>query len=147
MMTAAIRPKPSFRVLEVGTGSGYQAAILSRCVAEVESIEVIPDLGRRAEATLRALGYRNVRVHIGDGFDGWPARAPYDAIVLTAAPTKVPQPLLDQLRVGGRLVAPVGRQVQDLVVITRTAQGFVTETIASVRFVPMTGKAEAGSNR
>ena len=142
MMTAAIRPQPTMRALEVGTGSGYQAAVLSRCVAEVDTIEVVPELGRRAEATLRALGYRNVRVHIGDGYDGWPERAPYDAVVLTAAPKRVPKPLLDQLRVGGRLVAPVGRGVQDLIVITKTPQGLVTESLAAVRFVPMTGKAE-----
>jgi protein-L-isoaspartate(D-aspartate) O-methyltransferase len=142
MMTAAIRPRPTMRVLEVGTGSGYQAAVLSRCVAEVDTIEVVPELGRRAEATLLGLGYRNVRVHIGDGYDGWPERAPYDAVVLTAAPKRVPKPLLDQIRVGGRLIAPVGRGVQDLIVITRTPQGLVTESLAAVQFVPMTGKAE-----
>jgi protein-L-isoaspartate(D-aspartate) O-methyltransferase len=144
IMTAAIRPRKGMRVLEVGTGSGYQAAVLAECVGEVDTIEVIPALGRRAEALLKELGYRNVRVRIGDGFDGWPERAPFDAIVLTAAPEKVPQPLLDQLRVGGRLVAPVGRGVQDLVVITKTEKGLVTEVIDAVRFVPMTGKAAAG---
>jgi protein-L-isoaspartate(D-aspartate) O-methyltransferase len=143
MMTAAIRPTPTMRVLEIGTGSGYQAAVLSRCVAEVETIEVIPALGRQAEATLRALGYANVHVHIGDGFDGWPERAPYDAVILTAAPARVPKPLVDQLRLGGRLVAPVGRSDQNLILITKTPQGLVTESIAAVRFVPMTGKAEA----
>lgn len=143
MMTAAVRPRKGMRVLEVGTGSGYQAAVLAACVAEVDSIEVIPTLGRRAGAVLKELGYRNVNVRVGDGFDGWPERAPFDAVVLTAAPERVPQPLLDQLRVGGRLVAPVGRGVQDLVVITRTERGLVTEVIDSVRFVPMTGKAEA----
>jgi protein-L-isoaspartate(D-aspartate) O-methyltransferase len=143
MMTAAIRPKPTMRVLEVGTGSGYQAAILSRCVSEVETIEVIPTLGRQAEVTLRALGYVNVHVHIGDGFDGWPERAPYDAVILTAAPPRVPKPLLDQLKVGGRLVAPVGQVEQHLIVITKTPQGLVTETITAVRFVPMTGKVQS----
>jgi protein-L-isoaspartate(D-aspartate) O-methyltransferase len=143
MMTSAIRPKPTMHVLEIGTGSGYQAAILSRCVAEVETIEVIPALGRQAETTLRALGYANVHVHIGDGFDGWPERAPYDAVILTAAPGKVPKPLLDQLRVGGRLVAPIGRNEQTLILITKTPQGLVTESITAVRFVPMTGKAES----
>jgi protein-L-isoaspartate(D-aspartate) O-methyltransferase len=144
MMTAAVRPRKGMRVLEVGTGSGYQAAVLAECVGEVDTIEVIPALGRRAEALLKELGYRNVRVRVGDGFDGWPERAPFDAVVLTAAPEKVPQPLLDQLRVGGRLVAPVGRGVQDLVVITKTEKGLVTEVIDAVRFVPMTGKAAAG---
>jgi protein-L-isoaspartate(D-aspartate) O-methyltransferase len=143
IMTAAIRPKKGMRVLEVGTGSGYQAAVLAECVGEVDSIEVIPKLGRRAEALLKELGYRNVRVRIGDGYDGWPERAPFDAIVLTAAPGKVPKPLVDQLRVGGRLVAPVGRGVQDLVLITRTEHGLSTQIIDAVRFVPMTGKAAA----
>jgi protein-L-isoaspartate(D-aspartate) O-methyltransferase len=128
-------------VLEIGTGSGYQAAVLASCVAEVDSIEVIPALGRRAGSLLKELGYRNVQVRIGDGFDGWPDRAPFDAVVLTAAPERVPQPLLDQLKEGGRLVAPVGREDQQLVVITRTARGFATEVIDAVRFVPMTGKA------
>jgi protein-L-isoaspartate(D-aspartate) O-methyltransferase len=143
VMTAAIRPRKGMRVLEVGTGSGYQAAVLASCVAEVDTIEVIPALGRRAELLLKELGYRNVRVRVGDGFDGWPERGPYDAVVLTAAPERVPQPLLDQLRVGGRLVAPVGRDFQDLVVITRTDRGLVSEVIDAVRFVPMTGKAAA----
>jgi protein-L-isoaspartate(D-aspartate) O-methyltransferase len=143
VMTAAIRPRKSMRVLEVGTGSGYQAAVLAACVAEVDSVEVIPALGRRAGSLMKELGYRNVEVRIGDGFDGWPERAPFDAIVLTAAPERVPQPLLDQLKEGGRLVAPVGRGVQDLVVITKTGRGMVTEVIDAVRFVPMTGKAAA----
>ena len=131
------------KVVEVGPGSGYQAAVLSACVDEVDSIEVLPALGKRAEALLRVLGYGNVHVRIGDGYDGWPERAPFDAVLLTAAPGRVPKPLLDQLRVGGRLVAPVGRGVQDLVVITKTEKGLVNEVIASVLFVPMTGKAAA----
>jgi protein-L-isoaspartate(D-aspartate) O-methyltransferase len=143
VMTAAIRPRKGMRVLEIGTGSGYQAAVLAACVAEVDSIEVVPALGRRAGSLLKALGYRNVHVRIGDGFDGWPERGPFDAVVLTAAPERVPQPLLDQLRLGGRLVAPVGRDLQDLIVMTRTERGFVTEVIDAVRFVPMTGKAAA----
>jgi protein-L-isoaspartate(D-aspartate) O-methyltransferase len=143
VMTAAIRPKKSMRVLEVGTGSGYQAAVLAACVAEVDTIEVIPALGRRAESLLKELGSKNVHVRIGDGFDGWPERGPFDAILLTAAPERVPQPLLDQLRVGGRLVAPVGRDLQDLVVMTKTERGIVSEVIDAVQFVPMTGKAAA----
>jgi protein-L-isoaspartate(D-aspartate) O-methyltransferase len=120
--------------------------VLAECVApgEVDSIEIIPELGRRAAALLRDLGYRNVHVRIGDGYQGWPERAPFDAIVLTAAPERVPQPLLDQLRVGGHLVAPLGRDEQKLVVITRTAQGLSTEEVAFVRFVPMTGRAQSG---
>jgi len=149
LMTAQIRPRPGLRVLEIGTGSGYQAAMLAECVApvgstgEVDTIEIIPELGRQAEALLRDLGYRNVHVRIGDGYAGWPDRAPFDAIVLTAAPERVPQPLLDQLKVGGRLVAPVGRAEQKLLVITRTEQGLTTEVAADVRFVPMTGRAQA----
>src|SRR3954454_9288991 len=127
VMTAAIRPRKDMRVLEVGTGSGYQAAVLAACVAEVDSVEVIPALGRRAGSLLKELGYRNIHVRLGDGFDGWPERGPFDAVVLTAAPERVPQPLLDQLRMGGRLVAPVGRGLQDLVVITKTERGLVTE--------------------
>lgn len=143
LMTAAVRPSKEMKVLEVGTGSGYQAAVLAECVAEVDTIEIVPSLGRRAQSVLNELGYRNVHVRIGDGYDGWPERAPFDAIVLTAAPAKVPKPLLDQLKLGGRLVAPVGRSSQDLVVMTRTPQGFTTRVIDAVRFVPMTGKAAA----
>lgn len=146
LMTAAIRPKKTMRVLEVGTGSGYQAAVLASCVGEVYSIEVIPRLGRRAESLLKRLGYRNVKVRIGDGFDGWPEHAPFDAIVLTAAPERVPKPLLDQLRLGGRLVAPVGRGVQNLVVIRKTERGLVNQIIETVRFVPMVGKSASGKN-
>jgi protein-L-isoaspartate(D-aspartate) O-methyltransferase len=131
------------RVLEIGTGSGYQAAVLSECVAEVYTIEVVPELGRGATALLRELGYRNVHVKIGDGYAGWPEHAPFDAILLTAAPPRrIPQPLLDQLKVGGRLVAPVGAEEQDLVRITRTEKGYDRQVIAPVRFVPMTGKSE-----
>jgi len=142
-MPAAIRPRKGMRGLEVGTGSGYQAAVLAACGAEMDSVEVVPALGRRAASLLKELGYRNVNVRVGDGFDGWPGRGPFNAVVLTAAPERVPQPLLDQLRVGGRLVAPVGRDFQDLVVITKTGRGLVTEVLDAVRFVPMTGKTAA----
>src|SRR5208283_638699 len=138
-----IEPRETMRVLEIGTGSGYQAAVLAECVREVDSIEVIPELGRTAASLLVGLGYQKVRVRIGDGYGGWPERAPYDAIVLTAAPPqRVPQPLLDQLKLGGRLVAPVGKEEQELLVFTRTETGFTREVIAPVRFVPMTGKAQ-----
>jgi protein-L-isoaspartate(D-aspartate) O-methyltransferase len=143
LMTELIAPTKKMRVLEIGTGSGYQAAILSDCVAEVDSIEVVPGLGRKARRVLGELGYRNVQVRIGDGYEGWPQRAPYDAIILTAAPPdQIPRPLLDQLKPGGRLVAPVGREDQRLLRITRTPEGFKREVIADVRFVPMTGKAQ-----
>ncbi|HEV3164764.1 MAG TPA: protein-L-isoaspartate(D-aspartate) O-methyltransferase [Isosphaeraceae bacterium] len=143
LMTSLIRPDRNMRVLEIGTGSGYQAAVLASCVREVDSIEIVPDLGRQADRLLRELGFRNIHVRIGDGYAGWPERAPYDAIVLTAAPERVPKPLLDQLKVGGRLVAPVGKGVQDLQVITRTASGLTTQIVAPVKFVPMTGRAES----
>ena len=142
-MTELIVPTKKMRVLEVGTGSGYQAAVLAECVGEVDSIEVLPNLGGKAKALLADLGYRNVQVRIGDGYGGWPERAPYDAIILTAAPPReVPRPLLDQLKPGGRLVAPVGRGDQDLVRITKTPTGFKREVLERVRFVPMTGKAQ-----
>jgi protein-L-isoaspartate(D-aspartate) O-methyltransferase len=141
-MTELIAPRPGVRVLEIGTGSGYQAAVLAECVDEVDTIEVVPLLGRRAERLLRELGYRNIRTRIGDGYHGWPERAPFDAILLTAAPPDdIPKPLLDQLKVGGRLVAPIGRGFQTLVRITRTETGFQREDLGPVRFVPMTGKA------
>ncbi len=142
-MTELIGPRKEMRVLEIGTGSGYQAAVLAECVAEVDSIEVVPALGRRAERVLRELGYRNVRTKVGDGYRGWPERAPYDAIVLTAAPPReVPRPLLEQLKIGGRLIAPVGRGEQTLVRITRTEDGYRREDLDAVMFVPMTGEAQ-----
>ena len=141
LMTSLIRPTRSMKVLEVGTGSGYQAAVLAECVSQVYSIEIVPGLGQRAKELLDELEYRNVHTRIGDGYDGWPDAAPFDGIVVTAAPDKVPQPLLDQLAVGGRLVIPVGRGRQDLLLITRTEEGFDRQEVIPVRFVPMTGKA------
>ena len=142
LMTELIRPKPSMKVLEVGTGSGYQAAVLAECVKDVYTIEILPELGRRSAALLEELGYDNIHTRIGDGFDGWPEQAPFDAIVVTAAPAEIPQPLLDQLAVGGRLVIPVGTGAQELVVVRRTESGLVREHVTPVRFVPMTGKAQ-----
>jgi protein-L-isoaspartate(D-aspartate) O-methyltransferase len=142
LMTELLRPKPGMKVLEIGTGSGYQAAVLAECVREVYSIEIVPELGRQAAELLTRLGYDNVQTRIGDGYDGWPDQAPFDAIVVTAAPPTIPQPLKDQLAVGGRLVIPVGRGAQDLVVVTRTKDGFKQRRSTPVRFVPMTGKAE-----
>jgi len=142
-MTELIEPTKKMRVLEIGTGSGYQAAVLAECVAEVDTIEVVPSLGNKAKGLLAELGYRNVQVRLGDGYEGWPERAPYDAILLTAAPPKdVPRPLLGQLKLGGHLVAPVGRGDQKLVRFTRTATGFERRVVGAVRFVPMTGKAQ-----
>jgi len=141
-MTELIAPERSMRVLEIGTGSGYQAAVLAECVGEVYTIEIVPELGRRAAAALRDVGYANIRFRIGDGFDGWPEAAPFDAILVTAAPDEIPKPLLDQLAVGGRLVIPVGSGSQDLLRVTRTETGYVREDVIPVRFVPMTGKAQ-----
>jgi protein-L-isoaspartate(D-aspartate) O-methyltransferase len=142
LMTALIEPHPEMRVLEIGTGSGYQAAVLAECVADVYTIEIIPELGRQAAERLERLSYTNIHPRVGDGYDGWPEEAPFDAIVVTAAPSQIPEPLLDQLAVGGRLVIPVGRGSQDLVVVTRTEQGLEQRVETPVRFVPMTGKAE-----
>lgn len=141
LMTELAAVDRDSKVLEVGTGSGYQAAVLGEIAGSVFTIEIVPDLGKRSAALLENLGYANVTVRVGDGYDGWPEEAPFDAIVVTAAPEKVPQPLLDQLKVGGRLVIPVGVGYQELVVITRTAQGYDRRSTIPVRFVPMTGKA------
>jgi protein-L-isoaspartate(D-aspartate) O-methyltransferase len=133
--------QPGERVLEIGTGSGYHAAVLARLADHVFSIEIVPELADRARRTLAELGVDNVSVRAGDGYRGWPEEAPFDAIVLTAAPPEVPQPLLDQLAEGGRLVAPVGEGMQQLTVITRRGDGFERDRVAPVRFVPMTGEA------
>ena len=143
LMTELSRPRAGMKVLEVGTGSGYQAAVLAEIVGTVDTIEILPELGRRAGETLRELGYRNVRVYTGDGFDGRLQDAPFDAIVVTAAPETIPPPLLRQLRLGGRLVIPVGSAEQELVVVTKSKDGYHRESVIPVRFVPMTGKAES----
>lgn len=141
-MTQALELKPEDKVLEIGTGSGYQAAVLAEIVSQVYSIEIVEPLAKRAEATLRALGYHNVHVRVGDGYQGWPEEAPFDAIIVTAAPDHVPQPLLDQLAIGGRMILPVGKFLQELVLIRRTDKGFERTTLLPVAFVPMTGEAE-----
>jgi protein-L-isoaspartate(D-aspartate) O-methyltransferase len=132
---------PGSKVLEVGTGSGYQAAVFAKMGARVHSIEIIETLANSANERLRRLGYA-VAVRHGDGYAGWPQQAPFDAIVVTAAPPRVPEPLKQQLAVGGRLVVPVGDLYQELLVITRTATGFETRSVLPVRFVPMTGAAQ-----
>ncbi|HVT61486.1 MAG TPA: protein-L-isoaspartate(D-aspartate) O-methyltransferase [Thermoanaerobaculia bacterium] len=134
---------PRSRVLEIGTGSGYQAAVLSRLAGSVYSIEIVPPLAERARRTLAELGFGNVHVRVGDGFRGWPEEAPFDAIVLTAAPPAVPPPLLEQLAPGGRMVLPLGGVEQDLLVLTKQPDGSITrESVIPVRFVPMTGEAQ-----
>jgi protein-L-isoaspartate(D-aspartate) O-methyltransferase len=142
LMTELARVEPGSRVLEVGTGSGYQAAVLATLAAHVFGIEIVEPLAADARERLARLGYRNVTVRAGDGYRGWPEHAPFDAIVITAAPPEIPEPLLDQLAVGGRLVAPVGASEQKLVVVERTAAGLSRRTVALVRFVPMTGEAQ-----
>jgi protein-L-isoaspartate(D-aspartate) O-methyltransferase len=141
-MSEALELKPTDRVLEIGTGSGYQAAVLAHLAAEIYTIEIIEPLGRQAESLLDRLGYENVRVRIGDGYRGWPEAAPFDAIMVTAAPDHVPQPLIEQLRDGGRLVLPVGRGVQELIRIRKERGRTRRESLLPVRFVPMTGEAE-----
>lgn len=141
-MTELANLGPGSKVLEIGTGSGYQAAILAELGTEVFTIEILEPLAKRAEETLRRLGYKNVHVRAGDGYKGWPEEAPFDAIVVTAAPPRVPEPLKEQLKVGGRLVVPVGEQYQELLVLTRTPKGIVERAVFPVRFVPMTGEAQ-----
>ncbi len=141
LMTELAAPSPSARVLEVGTGSGYQAAVIAPCVSRVYSIEIVRTLGERARATLESLGVRNVEVRVGDGYKGWPEAAPFDAILVTAAPDHIPQPLVDQLAPRGRMVIPVGSRygVQELLVITKDADGrAVKRRTIPVRFVPLT---------
>jgi len=138
-MTEALRPKPGDRVLEIGTGSGYQAAILAEIVKDVYSIEIVEVLGKRAERTLTDLGYTNVHTKIGDGYKGWPEAAPFDSVIVTCAPEHIPQPLVDQLREGGRIIIPVGKEgaVQQLVVGVKSGGRIQTEEVRQVRFVPM----------
>ena len=136
-MTEALTLKKTDKVLEIGTGSGYQAAILAELATKVFTIEIVEPLARQAEQTLTELGYKNVRVRVGDGYQGWPEEAPFDAIIVTAAPEQVPQPLFDQLAVGGRLILPVGRDIQTLDLYHRTAEGYQRKTLTLVRFVPL----------
>jgi protein-L-isoaspartate(D-aspartate) O-methyltransferase len=149
-MSALLELSPGDRVLEVGTGSGYQAAVLDELGAEVWSIEIIEPLAHEAAARLARLGYDRVRVRHGDGYAGWPEHAPFDAIVVTAAPDHVPGPLVEQLKPGGRMVIPVGPVggVQELMVVEKNPDGTVRERRQmSVRFVPFTGEAEKGRER
>ncbi len=142
-MTEQLDPRPTDRVLEIGTGSGYQAAVLSGLVSEVYSIEIVEPLGHRAAKTLRRLGYRNVHVKTGDGFEGWPQKAPFDKIIVTCSPERIPRPLAVQLREGGLMIIPVGRRYQqELYLVKKTGGRLVTEKTLPTLFVPMTGEAE-----
>lgn len=140
LMTQLAEIAPEDRVLEIGTGSGYQAAVLAELSQEVYSIEIVPELARQAKETLQELGFDNLRVKQGDGFQGWPEQAPFNAILVSCAPPEIPEPLLEQLAPGGRLVIPVGERWQELKVVRKTRDGDLREQIVtSVRFVPMTG--------
>jgi len=143
LMTQLARPTAKSRALEVGTGSGYQAAVLAEVCGQVYSIEIVEPLAKTARERLAELGYKNVTVRCGDGYQGWREHAPFDLIVATAAPEQVPQPLVEQLAKGGRLVIPIGRFYQELLVLEKQADGSVRrEAVTAVRFVPMTGEAQ-----
>jgi protein-L-isoaspartate(D-aspartate) O-methyltransferase len=141
-MTELLEPEAGDVVLEIGTGSGYQAAVLSKLVKRVYTIEILPELAESAKQVLKETGCDNVEVITGDGYRGLPERAPFDGIIVTAAPEEVPPPLVDQLAVGGRLVIPVGDWMQELIVLEKTESGVSRRSVFPVRFVPMTGKAE-----
>jgi len=142
-MTAKLGIRPGDKVLEIGTGSGYQAAILSRLARVVYTIEIVEPICREAAATLGRLGFSNVEVRCGDGFVGWPEEAPFDAIMLTASPENIPNPLVEQLAPGGRMILPLGGHYQELVLIQRSLEGQLSRReLIPVRFVPMTGEAE-----
>jgi len=142
LMTELLDPKPDDRVLEIGTGSGYQTAVLAECVARVYTIEIVRSLGERAASLLEQLGYHNIESRIGDGYRGWPEKAPFDEIIVTAAPDHVPQPLVEQLKPGGRMVVPVGMHdtEQDLLLVTKDPDGrtLTERRTLAVRFVPLT---------
>jgi len=141
-MTQQLRPQSGDRVLEIGTGSGYQAAILAELVAEVYSVEIIEPLAKTAETTLQRLGYKNVHVKAGDGYKGWPEHAPFDCVIVTCAPDHVPKPLVEQLKEGGRMIIPVGSLgEQDLYLVEKENGELRQRAVSPVRFVPMTGEA------
>lgn len=142
LMTDLLQCGPEDTVLEIGTGSGYQSAVLAELVAHVFTIEIVEILAERADSTLKALGYENVSVKVGDGYYGWPEHALYHGVIVTAAPDHIPEPLIEQLANGGHLVIPVGDSWQELIVVTKTEKGLTQRTVTPVRFVPMTGEAE-----
>lgn len=136
-MSEVLQIEPRHTVLEIGTGSGYQAAVLAELAAQVYTVEIVPELADGARRALAEAGYRNVQVRTGNGYLGWPERAPFDRIMLTAAPPDIPRALVDQLATGGIMVAPVGTDYQEIVVISKTAQGVTEKRTIAVRFVPM----------
>ncbi|MGB9601161.1 MAG: protein-L-isoaspartate(D-aspartate) O-methyltransferase [Limisphaerales bacterium] len=142
-MTEKLDPQPNHRVLEIGTGSGYQAAVLSLLVSEVYSIEIIEPLAKRAEETCKRLGYTNVFIKAGDGYKGWPEKAPFDSIIVTCAPEKIPEPLVEQLKDGGKMIIPVGPiWDQSLYLLVKSGNEIKKQAVLPVRFVPMTGEIE-----
>jgi protein-L-isoaspartate(D-aspartate) O-methyltransferase len=148
LMTQLALPGAKDRALDVGTGSGYQAAVLAELVDKVYSIEILQPLAESASERLEKLGYHNVQVRCGDGYRGWPEQAPFDVIIVAAAPDHIPQPLIDQLAPGGRLVIPVGTYRQELVIVVKDAAGTITRRkVAPVAFVPMTGEARQTDER
>lgn len=145
LMTEALKLEGDERVLEIGTGSGYQSAILAEIVEEVYSIEIIADLANQAKQRLDKLGYENIHIKVADGYHGWNEFALFDDIVVTAAPDHIPLPLLEQLRVGGQMIIPVGELFQELILLTKTSEGYQEQRIIPVKFEPMTGEAEKKS--
>ena len=143
-MTEALQLDAHHAVLEIGTGSGYQSAVLAELAKQVYTMEIIPDLAASARRALAQAGYRNVEVRSGNGYRGWPERAPFDRIIVTAAPPEIPQALVDQLAVGGTMVVPVGSSYQEMVIITKTAGGVTQKRTIPVRFVPMVGNPSPG---
>ena len=137
LMTALLKLSGKEKVLEIGTGSGYQAAVLAQMAGSVYTIEIVEPLAKSSAILLKKLGYDNVSVRYGDGYKGWPQQAPFDRIIVTAAPPEIPQALVDQLAVGGRMVLPVGEDYQELVLLTKTEKGVTRKDIIPVRFVPM----------
>jgi protein-L-isoaspartate(D-aspartate) O-methyltransferase len=141
-MTQAISPGPDDRVLEIGTGSGYQAAVLAELVKEVYTIEIVEQLAQSTRSLLEHMGYKNIKVKHGDGYKGWKEYAPFDAIVIAAAPPNIPEELIGQLKTGGRMIVPVGEYYQELYLITKTKTGADKQSLLPVRFVPMVRSTE-----
>ena len=141
-MTELLGLNEGDKVLEIGTGSGYQAAVLAEIGCDVYTIEIVESLSRRAKTILDDLGYKNIHFKVGDGYQGWEEHAPYDAIIVTAAPPEIPEPLKAQLKQGGRMIIPVGENIQELILITNTKGGLVEKRVTPVCFVPMVGEAQ-----
>ncbi len=142
LMSELLRSAPGIKVLEVGTGSGYQTAVLAEIGCKLYTIEILEDIAKRAHRLLDELGYENIKFRIGDGYAGWEEYAPFDAIIVTAAPGHIPQKLVEQLKTGGRMLIPVGDESQELLLVEKTEKGITRKRVTSVRFVPMTGRSQ-----